>query len=41
MRTYHPFAEASWTQVQNGVFELTNDYYQQSGGIFARSIHYD
>ncbi|GAA4470592.1 hypothetical protein GCM10023189_59490 [Nibrella saemangeumensis] len=37
---YHPYASASWTKVRKGVFELTDDYYQKSGGIFAPSPHY-
>lgn len=37
---YHPYASASWTQIRNGVFELNDDYYQKSGGIFAPSQHY-
>ena len=37
---YHPYASASWTQVRRGVFELDDDYYQKSGGIFASTPHY-
>ncbi|CCH53199.1 hypothetical protein BN8_02275 [Fibrisoma limi BUZ 3] len=37
---YHPYPTASWTQMRKGVFELNDDYYQRSGGIFAPSAHY-
>ena len=41
MVSYHPAAGASWTQVKNGVFELDNDFYKRSGGIFEPSVHYE
>lgn len=37
---YHPCAGASWTVVKNGVFNLDEDFYQKSGGIFMKSEHY-
>ncbi len=37
---YHPYAGSGWTEVRNGVFELNEDYYKKSGGIFAPSSHY-
>ena len=40
MRTFHPFPDAAWANTRNGVFELDNDYYKRSGGIFAQSPHY-
>ncbi len=40
MQGYHPLAGASWTQPENGVFELNEDFYRQSGGIFLPSQHY-
>lgn len=40
MLGYHPGAGASWSQVRNGVFELNDDYYRRSGGIFEPSRHY-
>jgi hypothetical protein len=40
MLHYHPSAGASWTKAQNGVFELNDDYYAQSGGIFGPLPHY-
>ncbi len=40
MVNYHPLGSAPWTQVKNGVFELTNDFYNRSGGILEQSTHY-
>ena len=41
MVTYHPAAGAPWTQARNGVFELNDDFYKRSGGIFEPSTHYE
>jgi hypothetical protein len=41
MTAWHPLAGASWTQPRDGVFELNEDYYRQSGGIFLPSAHYE
>lgn len=41
MLNYHPSADASWVQARNGIFELNDDYYTQSGGIFEPSAHYE
>lgn len=41
MRTYHPEKDASWSQTKAGVFELNEDYYAKSGGIFMPSQHYE
>lgn len=40
MTTYHPMNGASWTIAKNGVFDLTEDFYKHSGGIFKISNHY-
>jgi L-alanine-DL-glutamate epimerase-like enolase superfamily enzyme len=40
MTTYHPMAGASWTVAKNGFFELTDDFYRQSGAVFMTSEHY-
>lgn len=40
METYHPFSDASWRETQQGVFNLNQHYYQNSGGIFEPSPHY-
>jgi L-alanine-DL-glutamate epimerase-like enolase superfamily enzyme len=41
MMTYHPAAGASWTHVRNGVFELNEDFFRRSGGIFEPMPHYE
>jgi L-alanine-DL-glutamate epimerase-like enolase superfamily enzyme len=41
MRSYHPCNTATWTQAKNGIFELNEDFYSKSGGIFTPSTHYD
>ena len=40
MVDYHPAAEASWTKVKDGVFQLNSEFYKRSGGIFEPSEHY-
>jgi hypothetical protein len=40
MLAYHPMAGASWTKPKNGNFELDDDFYKNSGGIFEPSTHY-
>ena len=40
MVSYHPGGDASWAQPDKGVFELNQDYYNRSGGIFEPSAHY-
>jgi L-alanine-DL-glutamate epimerase-like enolase superfamily enzyme len=41
MRGYHPYKDSAWAQTKNGVFELDDDYYAKSGGIFMPSPHYE
>jgi L-alanine-DL-glutamate epimerase-like enolase superfamily enzyme len=41
MESYHPYSDASWRKTKDGVFELNQDYYDHSGGIFAESDHYE
>lgn len=36
----HPCAGASWMETRNGVFNLDQDFYERSGGIFLPSKHY-
>jgi L-alanine-DL-glutamate epimerase-like enolase superfamily enzyme len=31
-----PFPDAVWVETHNGIFELNNDYYAKSGGIFTK-----
>ncbi len=40
MKTRHPFAGASWTHIEAGLFLLDEDFYAKSGGIFEASGHY-
>jgi L-alanine-DL-glutamate epimerase-like enolase superfamily enzyme len=40
MTSYHPCAGASWTETEKGVFNLNEDFYHRSGGIFLPSRHY-
>lgn len=41
MKQYHPCHGAGWTDARKGVFELGDDFYGQSGGIFLESGHYN
>jgi hypothetical protein len=41
MKGYHPCKDASWTQTKDGIFELNDDFYAKSGGIFMPSVHYE
>ena len=40
MLRYHPRFGASWTKTRDGVFNLDQDFYDSSGGIFLPSEHY-
>jgi len=41
MVSYHPYPDASWRKTKEGVFNLNEDYYRKSGGIFDESQHYE
>jgi len=41
MRSYHPSSAAPWTKTDRGVFELDDDFYAQSGGIFKPLPHHE
>ena len=41
MRGYNPCKDSPWAHTQNGVFELDDDFYAKSGGIFMPSPHYE
>ena len=41
MLTYHPKAGAKWTQTQKGVYLTDQSFYEESGGIFQPSAHYE
>jgi hypothetical protein len=40
MKSYHPCSDAVWTKMNNGLFELDNDFYARSGGIFKSTNKY-
>jgi len=40
MINQHPMGDAAWVQDNNGVYELNNDFYRHSGGIFLNAPHY-
>ncbi len=41
MMTYHPKARANWTQTRKGVYLTDKTFYDESGGIFQPSAHYE
>jgi L-alanine-DL-glutamate epimerase-like enolase superfamily enzyme len=41
MMSYHPRAKATWTQTQKGVYLTDKSFYEESGGIFMASEHYE
>jgi len=41
MMTYHPKAGAKWTQTRKGVYLTDQTFYDESGGIFQPSAHYE
>jgi L-alanine-DL-glutamate epimerase-like enolase superfamily enzyme len=41
MMSYHPSNSGSWVKAKNGVYRLGSDFYENSGGIFERSSHYE
>ncbi|HKO79143.1 MAG TPA: mandelate racemase/muconate lactonizing enzyme family protein [Chitinophagaceae bacterium] len=41
MLAYHPMAGAKWTQTEKGVFLTDKSFYDESGGIFQSSPHYE
>jgi len=40
MMSYHPCVGGGWTQAKDGLFELGNEFYRQSGGIFKSANKY-
>lgn len=40
LMSYHPRAGATWTQAKNGVYTTDKSFYDESGGIFQPSSHY-
>jgi L-alanine-DL-glutamate epimerase-like enolase superfamily enzyme len=41
MMTYHPRANGTWTQTKQGVYITDESFYNESGGIFLPSPHYE
>ncbi len=41
MMSYHPRAKATWTQAKHGVFLTDQSFYDESGGIYQPSPHYE
>jgi len=41
LETYHPKAGAEWTKSKNGVYTTDKSFYEESGGIFLPSEHYE
>lgn len=40
LESYHPRAGAEWTQTKNGAYTTGRSFYEESGGIFLPSEHY-
>ena len=40
LRSWHPCPEAPWAQTVDGVFNLTDDFFEKSGGILETPAHY-
>jgi hypothetical protein len=41
MLGYHPRKDGAWVKATNGVYELNDDFYKTSGGIFDPMPHYE
>ena len=41
MMSYHPFKDAEWVRTQGGVYKTGEAFFEQSGGIFLPSMHYE
>jgi hypothetical protein len=41
MMSYHPRADASWIKSKDGVYTTDKSFYEESGGIFYPSAHYE
>lgn len=41
MMSYHPKANAEWTQTYKGVYATRKSFYEENGGIFLPSEHYE
>lgn len=41
MKTYHPCNGAAWIDTKNGIFNLNDEFYSKSGGIYQVGSHYE
>jgi L-alanine-DL-glutamate epimerase-like enolase superfamily enzyme len=41
MMGYHPRKDGAWVKANNGVYELNDEFYKTSGGIFEPMPHYE
>jgi L-alanine-DL-glutamate epimerase-like enolase superfamily enzyme len=41
MLAYHPMSDAPWVQTRDGVYPTGQEFYEKSGGILAKSPHYE
>ena len=41
MMSYHPRKNGAWAKQKNGVYELNDEFYKSSGGIFDPMPHYE
>lgn len=41
MKSYHPAHGAAWLDADEGLFQLSNLFYERSGGILEPSLHYE
>ena len=41
MMSYHPRSNGSWTRTKDGVYITDKSFYEESGGIFYPSAHYE
>jgi len=41
MMSYHPRKEGAWVKQKNGIYELNDEFYKTSGGIFDPIPHYE
>jgi L-alanine-DL-glutamate epimerase-like enolase superfamily enzyme len=41
MQNQHPFVGAEWMKTKSGLFHCDNDFYENSGGMFKISEHYE
>ena len=40
MMSYHPMADKSWTRTKDGIYPISQEFYDKSAGILTPSEHY-